>query len=444
MYGSQDDAAKSEDSTTASLVIRNESGTKSGPVTFAIATIQGADVLINLSVIYLLKDEFELSPAGLTLAQMAFKAPWALKPCLAILTDATRWGLLTRKTCICWASALSALSLVSLAFIGASGLSVACTLLVTHSLACAMCSAVGEGMVVESGRSRLTPGACARDICSFFAARRLTFAVMWYFSGLLLTFFSKQEMFLLSSVVPASVFVAALFHKEPAALPSERTLLDVLEHQYSRLTDVLKEPTVRGAASFIFAFMALPTCATPLFYFMTNTLHFSAEIIGRIQCVDCLASVGAIIAFSKFGSTVRVRTMMFYSTLILTPLTLLALVAVKRWNIKIGLPDVLFLATDQMAVEMIAEVQFMPVLILAAKLCPVGLESTLFAFLLAAGNVGLAVSGVLSAGLMAVSPVNFVDPDFCRYGVGFFRSAGTDLRHIHLQPLHIAVAFVDS
>eukprot|EP01068_Selenidium_serpulae_P009715 Selendium_serpulae@DN5305_c0_g1_i2.p4 len=52
--------------------------------------------------------------------------------------------------------------------------------------------------------------------------------------------------------------------------------------------------------------------------------------------------------------------------------------------------------------EFLGEFQAMPILVLAAQLCPPGLESTIYSFLLSGYNLGLAVSSVLSAGLTAM------------------------------------------
>ena len=382
----------SDASTTDSIELKDER--LSGYIPHTVATMQAADLLINLSVVYLLKDEFHLKPAELTLFQMLYRLPWALKPLLAVASDATHWGVLSQRLYICVASSVSAACLVALGFIGHRSPYITCSLLFAHSLACAMCSAVGEGMVASSNETK-------KDICSFFAVRRLAFAITWYMSGLLILHFSRKQTFLLASIIPLSVFAAGLLHYEPGVPRTEQSIEDVLKYQRLRLQEVLQDSTVRGAATFMFAFMALPSSATPLFYFMTDRLRFSAETIGRLQSVQCIAALGGILWYAKFGHRVGIRALMLYSTLALTPLSLLSLVAVKRWDIQMGFPDELFLATDQMAIEMIAEIQFMPLLVLAARLCPKGLESTLFAFLLAVGNIGLAVSSVLSAGLMA-------------------------------------------
>lgn len=44
----------------------------------------------------------------------------------------------------------------------------------------------------------------------------------------------------------------------------------------------------------------------------------------------------------------------------------------------------------------------MPILVLAARLCPPGLESTIYSVLLSAYNLGLGLGSLVSAGLTAV------------------------------------------
>lgn len=47
----------------------------------------------------------------------------------------------------------------------------------------------------------------------------------------------------------------------------------------------------------------------------------------------------------------------------------------------------------------------MPILVLAARLCPPGLESTIYSVLLSAYNLGLGLGSLVSAGLTAVRSV---------------------------------------
>lgn len=68
------------------------------------------------------------------------------------------------------------------------------------------------------------------------------------------------------------------------------------------------------------------------------------------------------------------------------------LILVTRLNTQIGLSDELFVLGDSVVLRAIGRVAFMPVLVLAARVCPEGVEATLFALLMSVLNFGGYVS----------------------------------------------------
>ena len=71
------------------------------------------------------------------------------------------------------------------------------------------------------------------------------------------------------------------------------------------------------------------------------------------------------------------------------------LIVISRLNTQIGLSDQLFVLGDAAILQAIGQVAFMPLLVLAARMCPEGVEATLFALLMSILNSGGLVSGLL-------------------------------------------------
>ena len=63
-------------------------------------------------------------------------------------------------------------------------------------------------------------------------------------------------------------------------------------------------------------------------------------------------------------------------------------------NRTLGLSDKLFAAVDSVLIEGLTRVAMMPVLVLAARLCPVGIEATLYAALMSIQNAANSVGGL--------------------------------------------------
>lgn len=68
-------------------------------------------------------------------------------------------------------------------------------------------------------------------------------------------------------------------------------------------------------------------------------------------------------------------------------------------NRDLGIPDRFFALGDSAILTVLGQLAFMPTLVLAAKICPEGLEATLFAGLMSVFNAGGVASGALGGAL---------------------------------------------
>lgn len=84
-------------------------------------------------------------------------------------------------------------------------------------------------------------------------------------------------------------------------------------------------------------------------------------------------------------------------------------------NRQLGIPDDLFTFGDDVVLTVLGQIAFMPTLVLAAKLCPPGVEGTLFALLMSIFNGGAIVGSELGAFLTRAMGVT--DSDFGNLGM---------------------------
>ncbi|KAJ8426406.1 hypothetical protein Cgig2_007654 [Carnegiea gigantea] len=71
---------------------------------------------------------------------------------------------------------------------------------------------------------------------------------------------------------------------------------------------------------------------------------------------------------------------------------MLDLVLVLRVNLKLHIPDFLFIVIDEGISHMIGRIKWMPLLVLSSKLCPPGVEGMFFALLMSIDHVGMLTS----------------------------------------------------
>lgn len=82
---------------------------------------------------------------------------------------------------------------------------------------------------------------------------------------------------------------------------------------------------------------------------------------------------------------------------------------VYHLNRQLGIPDELFTFGDDVVLAVLGQLAFMPTLVLAARLCPPGVEGTLFALLMSIFNGGGILGSELGALLTRVLGVSDVD-----------------------------------
>ena len=87
------------------------------------------------------------------------------------------------------------------------------------------------------------------------------------------------------------------------------------------------------------------------------------------------------------------------------------LVLVTGANREWGISDQWFALGDSLVVTVLGQIAFMPILVLASRLCPEGVEATLFAALMSVFNAGAVVSGALGGGLMTALGITAHDFD---------------------------------
>lgn len=166
-----------------------------------------------------------------------------------------------------------------------------------------------------------------------------------------------------------------------------------------QLWSAVKQPNVFLPTLFIFLWQATPQSDSAMFYFTTNKLGFTPEFLGRVKLVTSVASLLGVGLYNGFLKTVRLRKIFLVTTLIGSTLGMTQVLLVTGLNRQFGISDEWFAIGDSLILTVLGQVSFMPVLVLAAKLCPEGVEATLFATLMSICNAGSVLGGLMGAGL---------------------------------------------
>ncbi|HEY9621238.1 MAG TPA: folate/biopterin family MFS transporter [Crinalium sp.] len=368
--------------------------------------VQGILGLARLAVSFFLKDELGLSPAQVSALLGIAALPWMIKPLFGFISDGLPILGYRRRPYLILSGLLGAIAWVSLATVvhTAWGATLAIAL---SSLAIAVSDVIVDSLVVERARAEsVSDAGSLQSLC--WGASAMGGLITAYFSGLLLQHFSTHTVFGITASFPLIVsLVAGLIAESRVEF---KTDWSIVWHQVTQLKGAISQKSIWLPTAFLFLWQATPTAESAFFFFTTNELQFTPEFLGRVRLVTSIASLLGVWLFQRFFKAVPFRTIFGWTTVISTVLGMTMLLLVTHTNRAIGIDDHWFSLGDSLILTVMGQIAYMPVLVLAARLCPPGVEATLFALLMSVTNLAGLLSYEMGAGLMhllGITETNF-------------------------------------
>lgn len=235
-----------------------------------------------------------------------------------------------------------------------------------------------------------------------------------YLSGYLLEHLSTRQVFGLTALFPLLVTVISGFINEERRPFDTRETLQIVRDQASKLWAALRDKAIYLPILFLFLWQATPTSDSAFFYFLTNEIGLRPEFLGRVRLGSSIASLVGVWLYQRYLRAVPIGRVLLFTTLASVPLGLSQLILVYHLNTSWGIPDNWFAFGDSVVLTVLGQLAFMPTLVLAAKVCPPGVEGTVFATLMSVFNGAGAVGAELGAWLTSVLGVT--DHDFKNLG----------------------------
>lgn len=368
--------------------------------------VQGILGLARLAVSFFLKDELNLSPAQVSALLGIVAIPWMIKPVFGFISDGLPLFGYRRRPYLILSGVVGTASWLVLALYVHSAWAATLTITVS-SLAIAVSDVIVDSIVVERARSESVKDAGSlQSLC--WGSTALGGLLTAYFSGFLLEHFSNRTVFEITATFPLIVsFVAGLIVESRVEQPAEWA---IVWQQVKQLRQAVSQKSIWLPTAFLFLWQATPTADSAFFFFTTNELGFSPEFLGRVRLVTSVASLMGVWMFQRFFRTVPFRQIFTWTTVISTVLGMTMLLLVTHTNRALGIDDHWFSLGDSLILTVMGQIAYMPVLVLAARLCPPGIEATLFALLMSITNLAGLLSYELGAGLthwLGVTDTNF-------------------------------------
>lgn len=350
--------------------------------------VQGILGLARLAISFFLKDDLGLSPAEVSALVGVASLPWMIKPLFGFISDGLPLFGYRRRPYLILSGLLGALSWVALATVVDSAWA-AMTAIALSSLSVAFSDVIVDSLVVERARVESVGDAGSlQSLC--WGTSAVGGLVTAYFSGFLLEHFSTRVVFGITATFPLIVSIVAWLITESKL--TEKNEWSVVTDQLEQLWQAVKQKKIWMPTAFLFLWQATPTAESAFFFFTTNELGFQPEFLGRVRLVTSVAALVGVWVFQRFLKTIPFRTIFGWSTVISALLGLSTLLLVTHANRSLGISDQWFSLGDSLVLTVMGQIAFMPVLVLAARLCPPGVEATLFALLMSIVNL----AGLLS------------------------------------------------
>lgn len=365
--------------------------------------VQGILGLARLAVSFFLKDELGLSPAEVSALLGIVAIPWIIKPVFGFVSDGLPIFGYRRRPYLVLSGLLGCISWLSLATVVHTP--VGATLAISlGSLSVAIGDVIVDSMVVERARAESHSNAGSlQSLC--WGTSSLGSLITAYFGGLLLQHFTTHTVFWITASFPLIVSaVAWLIAESPVNYDSSDSALhtnwSTVTNQLQQVRQAISQRAIWLPTTFLFIWQATPSADAAFFFFTTNELGFQPEFLGRVRLVTSVASLIGVWTFQRFLKSVPFRVIFGWSTVLSSVLGMSMLLLVTHANRALGIDDRWFSLGDSLILTMMGQIAYMPVLVLAARLCPPGVEATFFALLMSITNLAGIASYQMGALLM--------------------------------------------
>ena len=331
------------------------------------------DGLISQPLNYYLKQAYQWTPVEITAYLTVLNLPWFIKPLYGAVSDFVPLFGYRRTTYLIAANAVAALT--SFAILQASTPGSLIVLLLITAYGMAISSTLCGAVLVENSQKFKLSGAFVNQQWLWFNIATMASAVT---GGLLIEWLSPVSAVHAAAgivgLTPLAVMFGsfALIREEKSAISAQS-----LRTNFAGLTGAFRERDLWVLALFLFFYYFSPGFATPLYFYMTDSLKFSQQYIGVLGGIASAGWIAGGLIYRGFLEELPSRALLNLSIVLGVAATL----------------SFLFLSGE--ATAAVANflngaslmIMFVATLSLAADYCPKHSEGFVFAVLMSVTNI---------------------------------------------------------
>ena len=293
---------------------------------FVVEGIGQTDGIIAQPLIYYFKEVHSWTPVQVTAALTAFNFPWIIKPIYGLVSDFVPLFGYRRKSYLILASLVATGAYLLAAHMEAPSRLLFVLLLTAYAMAIA--STLCGALLVENGQRYATSGAFVNQQWLWFHIAAMSSSLI---GGLLVQKLSPAGALhgaaLIAGIAPLMIVFGTWFlvHEEnrPVDLPE-------LKLAARSLLAAFRIRSLWIVALFLFLYWFSPAFHTPLYYHMTDTLHFSQGYIGILGAISSAGSICGALIYRRCLAELTSKRLLQLSIVLGTATTAALVLALQR------------------------------------------------------------------------------------------------------------------
>ena len=348
--------------------------------------------------------------AWVTPAQMAaifgvVSVPWCLKPLYGFISDSYPIAGYRRRPYMILGAFLSACMWIILPFCPHDEFVV--TLVMTlSSVGLCIADVMADSLLVEIARNETEQNKGIIQSYSWM----LRFA-----GGLAASIFGAVandnlgyvQVFHLNSMIPVMIALLSSCIQETGSSGSVNWRVTG-----RKLSTAVRQSHIYRPALFLFLLCVTPGYGSVMTFFYERELKFTPDEFATLDVLGHVVAIIGTFVYKRYLRDVSFRTIFGIALFLSFVLENTLLLLVFHTNRTIGIPDFVFAVIERIVITLVGQFVTMPMVVLGARLCPVGVEGTLYALLMSVTNIGGVVSsewGSLLTSMFGVTGTNFVN-----------------------------------
>lgn len=162
---------------------------------------------------------------------------------------------------------------------------------------------------------------------------------------------------------------------------------------FKKLIFSFKSPSIWKPALFLFIISVTPGFGAVTSYYFENVLKFSAVQFSVLDVASYITSIIGTVIYKKYLTHVSFKKIFFVTLSVAWVLKWSYISIVTGFNASIGISNMVLAMGDSIILSLLGQFLLLPSVVLAAKICPDGVEGSLYATLMSISNF----AGVISS-----------------------------------------------